>query len=236
MHSSSNFNRTRRLCTSFFLLIGFSLFPCNAQEGEKVSLKFISFPKSSEAEPLELRTGNAKTIEIEAPSNEVSKAHVVKALSTWQIGKMVTGDDGKPKFEVYGETKALASSRQLLLLVRKGQTNADGLEVIAIDSRKSQFDGGKFLYMNVSKVAIAGQIGEQKIALKPGSYSIIKPKPDRGARKNLCHVSFAYSVNKKWKVFSSTVWPIHKDARALVFFYQDPTTKRLRLQAIRDFL
>jgi hypothetical protein len=236
MHSAINFNRAQRLYTYVLLVAGFSLFPCSAQEGAKVSLTFVTFPRNSDAEPLELLIGEAKSIEIEAPSNEISKTHLVPARSTWTIGKMVTGDDGKAKFEVYGKTKALTSSRQLLLLIRKGQTNADGFDIIAIDSRKAEFGGEKFLFLNASKVAIAGKIGKEKIALKPGSYKVIKPKPDRGVRKNLCHVSFAYGVKKEWKVFSSTIWPVHKNARALVFFYQDPSTKRLRLHAIRDFM
>lgn len=236
MHSAICLNRTRCLYTCLLLLTGFSLLPCSAQEGAKVSLEFVCFPRASDAEPLQLLTGDAKAIEIETPSNEVSKAHMVQARSTWVLGKMITGDDGKQKFEVYGKTKALASSKQLLVLLRKGATNADGFEIIALDSQKIKFGGEKFLFLNTSKVAIAGKIGKQSIALKPGSHSMIKPKPDRGVRKNLCHVSFAYLRNKEWKIFSSTTWPVHKNARALVFFYQDPTTKRLRLHAIRDFM
>lgn len=236
MHNTICVNRRRLIYTCLLLLVGLSLFPCNGQEGAKVSLQFVCFPRASDAETLQLLTGEAKTIDIETPSNEISKPHMVQARSTWVIGKMITGDDGKPKFEVYGKTKALASSKQLLVLLRKGATNADGFEIIALDSRKISFGGEKFLFLNTAKVAIAGKIGKQSVALKPGAHSIIKPKPDRGVRKNLCHVSFAYSVKKEWKIFSSTTWPVHKNARALVFFYQDPTTKRLRLHAIRDFM
>jgi len=236
MHSTTCFNRTRLIYTCLLLLVGFFLFPCSAQEGAKVSLKFVCFPRANDTEPLQLLTGDAKAIEVETPSNEVSKPHMVQARNTWVIGKMITGDDGKPKFEVYGKTKALTSSKQLLVLLRKGATNADGFEIIALDSRKINFGGEKFLFLNTAKVAIAGKIGKQAVALKPGAHTIIKPKPDRGVRKNLCHVSFAYLRNKEWKIFSSTTWPVHKNARALVFFYQDPTTKRLRLHAIRDFM
>lgn len=235
MHSAINFNRTRRLCASFLLLAGFSLFPCTAQDGQ-VILKFVSFPKVSDPEPLEFLIGEAKTMKVEAPSNEISKPYAVKRQKYWMVGKMVAGEDGKSIFEVYGKTKALTSSKQLLLLIRKGKTNAEGFEIIALDSRKAQFAGEKFLFLNAAKVDIAGVIGKKKFALKPGQHSIVKPKADRGARKNLCHVSFAYRRQKEWKTFSSTVWPVSKNVRALIFFYQDPKTKRLRLHTIRDFL
>jgi hypothetical protein len=236
MHSAINFNRTRRLCTSFFLLAGFSLFPCGAQEGQKIALKFVSFPGVADPEPLELLIGEEKIMEVEAPSSEISKPYAVKRQATWMVGKMVTGEDGKSKFEIYGKTKALTSSKQLLLLIRKGKTNAEGFKILALDGRGTQFAGEKFLFLNVAKVDIAGVVGKKKFALKPGAHSILKPKADHGARKNLCHVSFAYRQQKEWKVFSNTTWPVSKSARALVFFYQDPKTRHLRLHTIRDFL
>ena len=218
------------------VLISLFLHPCHAQQEQGVALKFVSFPKTSDEEPLELLLSDSRTVAIKAPSNEVSKTHMVRAQRSWVIGKRVTDEDGNPNFKIYGKTQALASPKQLLVLIRKGPNNSDGFDIIALDGQKAKFNNGKFLFMNTANVGIAAVIGEQKIALQPGKHQVIKPEPNAGARKNLCHVSFAYRRNEDWKVFSSTMWPINKNARALVFFYQDNKTKRLRLHTIRDFM
>jgi hypothetical protein len=236
MRTAIKFNRTQLLRICFILLTGFSLFPCAAQEGQTVALKFVSFPKTTDPEPLELLVGEGRTIKVDAPSYDISKPHAVTSQGVWRIGKTVKGEDGKSKFEVYGETKALQSSKQLLLLIRKGRTNAEGFKIIAFDSQDTQFGGEKFLFLNGSKVEIAGVIGNSKFALKPGTHIIIRPEVVHGERKNLCHVSFAYSRDEKWKPFSSTVWPVSKDARSLVFFYHDPQSSKLSLHTIQDVL
>ena len=204
---------------------GLSLLPCSAQEGENVTLQFLSFPKSLDPKPVELLIGDGKTLEVEIPTNELSETHKVKRLSTWAVGKSDIDKDGKPTFKVFGQAKALGSAKQLILLVRKGAENADGMEVIPIDNDIANFGGGKFLFMNAAKVDIAGEAGGVKFAIKPGAHTIIKPKADANGRT--FHAMFYFRKDNEVRPFFSSKWPISDKARNLIFFYHDPETGRL---------
>jgi len=60
------------------------------------------------------------------------------------------------------------------------------------------------------------------------------PKAETNGRT--FHAMFYFRAGDKAKPFFSSKWPTTKNARGLIFFYQDPETKRLRLHSIRDFL
>jgi hypothetical protein len=213
---------------------GLSLLPCSAQEGENVTLQFLSFPKSLDPKPVELLIGDRNFLEVEIPTNELSKPYKVKRLSTWAVGKSGIGEDGKPAFTVFGQAKALGSAKQLILLVRKGADNADGMEVIPINNDIANFGGGKFLFMNAAKVDIAGEAGGVKFVVKPGSHTIIKPKADTTGRT--FHAMFYFRKDNEASPFFSSKWPISDKVSNLIFFYHDPETKRLRMHTIRNFL
>ena len=230
--------------TRLSLLAGFalSLLPCAAQQGADVTLQFLSFPKSIDPQPVELLLGNGRTISVQIPTNEFSPTYKVKRQKLWAVGKTVTGEDGKTFFKVFGKTRALASPKQLILLVRKGAKNSDGMAVIPIDNQVGHFGGGSFLFMNASKLDVGGRLTDPKgriateeFALQPGRHTVVKPNGGGGGR-NLVHTSLFYREGDKVKPFFSSTWPLNDKARAMVFFYRDPTTGHLRLHSIRDFL
>jgi len=211
-----------------------SVLPSAAQEGATVALQFLSFPRSLAPEPVELVVGEGKTIVVEIPTNELSRTYKVKRQGTWAVGETIEGKDGNPACKTFGQARALASPRQLILLIRKGRENADGFELIPIDSRGTKFGGGKFLFLNATKINIAGVVGAEKFAVRPGKYAIIKPKIKAG--EHTCHTALYYQKDGKQKNFFSSKWPVSKTARGLIFFYHDPDTRRIRLHSIRDFL
>ncbi len=208
--------------------------PCFAQNAGKVSVRFLSFPKALEPVKLELRLAEGKTLDIEAPSNEFSPPASVDATGIWAVGETVDGPEGEPVFKEYGRTKAAASPQQMLLMVRKGETNSDGFELLALDGRINAFGGGKFLFMNAAKVDIAGIVGEEKFVVKPGAHTIIKPRPEKDG--GLAHAMFYFRKNDEPRAFFSSRWPIGDHTRSMVFFYHDPLSKHIRMHTIRDFL
>jgi hypothetical protein len=207
---------------------------CPAQNAGKVSVRFLSFPKALEPVKLELRLAEGKTLDIEAPSNEFSPPIAVDATGIWAVGETVDGPEGEPVFMEYGRTKTAASPQQMLLLVRKGEKNPDGFDLIALDGRVNAFGGGKFLFMNAAKVDIAGVVGEEKFVVKPGKHTIIKPKAE--GDQGLATASFYFRKNDEPRAFFSSRWPLGDHVRGMVFFYHDPVSKHIRMHTIRDFL
>lgn len=206
-----------------------------AQEEEKVAVQFLSFPKAIDPKPVELLVGENKTIEVKIPTNEFSEVYHVKRMENWAVGKIETGKDNKPAFTVYGGAKSLAAPSQLILLVRKGQENSEGMVVIPIDNQLTNFGGGQFLFVNAASLDVAGQLGDSKFVVKPGKFAIIKPKPQTDESKSLVHATLYYRKDDVVKPFFSSTWPVNNRARTMVFFYEDPSTGHLSLHSIRDF-
>ena len=212
-----------------------------AQEAEKVTLRFISFPKSANPQPVELLIGDGKTMEVKIPTNALSEPYKVPRLSTWTVGKLepAKSADANPVFTTYGTAPALASANQLILLIRNGKENAEGMRVIPLDNNTDHFGGGQFFFMNASKVDIAGMLGGTQFVLKPGKHTIIEPKEvnrREGGGPEGVFTEFYFRKETEARPFFSSTWPANKKARSMVFFYHDPTNERLRMHTIRDYI
>jgi len=212
-----------------------------AQEAEQVTLRFLSFPKSASPQPVELLIGDGKTLEVKIPTNALSEPYGVPRLSTWAVGQFepAKSKDGKPVFNSYGTAPALASTNQLILLIRKGRENSDGMRVVPLDNNTGHFGGGQFFFMNAAKVDIAGMLGGTQFVLKPGKHTIIEPKETRqrdGAEGKLFFTEFYFRKETEARPFFSSTWPANNKARSMIFFYHDPHNERLRMHTIRDYL
>ena len=222
--------RLHPLYTAIFLML--ATLTVGAQD--QVKLKFLSFPRTVNPQPVELLIGEDKTLAVEAPTNALSQSHVVPRLSTWAVGETVTNDEGESRFNLFGSAPSIQSDSQIILIIRNGASNSDGVEIIPIDDQPANFGGGKFLFMNATQTDIAGECGGVRFAIRPGERTIIKPEAGRDDR--LFHAMFYFRKEDAPRPFFSSKWPISDKARALVFFYHDPNTKQIRLHSIRDFI
>jgi hypothetical protein len=232
----SSISRIRMALLATFALI-FTL-PCLAQKPDDVvTLQFVSFPKSIDPKPVELLLGEGKTLEVKIPTNALSGEYKVKRLDQWVFGKSTVKENDKISFETYGQAHALGSPKQIILLVRKGAENADGMEIIPIENNAENFGGGIFFFMNAATVDIAGIIGDKKFALKPGKFTTVTPKIKKpNPESKTIQTQLFFRKNHEPKPFFSSIWPLDEKARSMIFFYHDPHTKRLRMHTIRDFL
>lgn len=215
-------------------ILGFSL-SAHAQDAT-VNLRFVSFPKAANAKPIELFLGEGKTMEVEIPTNSISETYKVPALTTWSLGKTTTNPEGKTMFQVFGKTPTSGSAEQLILVMRKGPEDADGLELTAIKNSDDGFKGGKYIVMNAARVDIAGFIGTSKFTLKPYKFEIIAPQPTKIEENRMyCFAKFFFRKNEELEPFFSATWRFNEEARSMVFFYHDPNSKQLRLHTIRTY-
>jgi hypothetical protein len=201
------------------------------------SVQFVAFPLSNDPQPVELLVGEGKTLEVELPSNSLSQSYKVPALGSWALGKTVEGPDGKSTFDVYGQTRAAISEKQVILVIRKGKENSEGFELVSFDSGSKGFGGGKYIFLNGTNVDIAGDAGGTKFALKPKKHTLIAPNPSevREERKYL-YITLFFRKGEKATPFYSSTWRFSEKARTMVFFYHDPHNDRLRTHTIRDYL
>jgi hypothetical protein len=214
------------------------LMPWIAGGQEKaVFVQFVAFPITADPKPVELLVGEGETIEVELPSNSLSRPYKVPALGSWALGKSMEGPDGKSTFDVYGRTRASSSEKQVILVIRKGKENSEGFELAAFDSDAKGFGGGKYLFLNGAKVDIAGDAGGTKFALKPNKHALIAPNPSEAEEeKKLLYITLFFRKGEEATPFYSSTWRFSEKARSMVFFYHDPNGQQLRTHTIRDYL
>ncbi|MFU8893741.1 MAG: hypothetical protein ACNA8L_08945 [Luteolibacter sp.] len=218
--------------TLLTLTAAFSTFVTGAIAQQKISLQFISFPRSTNLEPIELLLGEGETKEVYIPGHELSPAYRVDAMTTIAVGKTVTNENGESRFQVYGQAPALAATQQIILLIRKGDENSDGFQLLPINGERSDFTGGSFLFFNASQIAVGGIIGDQEFALRPGQRRLLKPSATH--QGGGCQVTLSYQHQEDWKKFYDTRWSVNPRYRSLIFFFQDPESGQLGVSPIVD--
>lgn len=208
-----------------------------AQEGEKVKVRFVSFPKSADPQPVELLVGDGETILVDLPTNSVSSVYTITKPARWILGKTIVDAEGESTFQTYGTAPALASPEQLIIVIRDGKSDADGLKLVPFDDRTSNFGGGKYIFFNGSKVDIACILGETKFALKPLQHKLVAPKPsDVIDDRNYLYTYLYFRKGEQATPFYSSTWRFSEKARSMVFLYHDTHNQRLRIHTIRDYL
>lgn len=207
-----------------------------AQQAD-IEIQFVSFPKLADAKPVELLIGEGETMAVELPTNSISTVYKVKPLAKWVIGKTEVNGEGEESFGIYGQAPAIASPKQLILVIRKGKEDADGLELIPMDNRGSHFGGGKYFLMNATKVDIAGSVGTEKFALKPNAHTLVAPEPTKTkGESKYCYAQIYFRKDEEVQPFFTSTWRFNENARTMVFFYHEPTTNQLKLHTIRDYV
>lgn len=211
-------------------------FPCTAQDA-KIELQFVLFPKHAGHEIVELRVGPDETIEVELPTNSLSPVYRVDALSEWAIGKSGTNEEGEFTFDVFGKTEAISSKKQLILVQPDAREDTEKFKLTSFQLDQSGFSRGKYLFLNVTKVDIAIQIGDSELALKPGQHQLVKPKASKvkNDRKYL-HVYIYFKKGEEAQPFYSSTWRFIDNARTMVFFYHEPVHGQLKHHSIINYL
>lgn len=201
-----------------------------AQAEGALSLRFLAFPKDSDSKPIELLVGEGKTIPIETPGHTLSPTYKVNRPALLVVGTTTKNAKGEAVFQVFGKAPPLATSKQIILLMRKGEDNSAGFVVLPIDGDLAKFPGASFLFINASSLQVGGKIGDKTFQLKPGQRDLLQPAPTHAG--DCAQVTLAYQKEEKWRAFVDTRWSVNKRRRLLVFFYQDPESGDLGVAPI----
>jgi len=220
----------------FIILAATSPAVVQAQE-EQVELRFIAFPKATVSETVELKIGEGETLPVRLPYRSVSPPVQVPAMENWTLGKTVETEEGVPIFEVYGSAESTGTRKQLVLVIRNGPKNADGLSPVATDYSDAGLGGGDYFFMNATQVVIAGTLGDTKFWLNPDDHKIITPEVSKTKEgRGYCYMKAFYRNKEETQPFFSSTWRYHEEARSMVFFFHDTNTGQLRLHTTRSFV
>ncbi len=219
-------------------VIAATIQPASAQEKVITSVRFVTFPVYTPTEPIELIVGDGSLVPIELPTNSLSPVYRMENIQKCILGKKVVDKEGKPSFEIYGQTPKLSSTDQIILVTSKGAKPSDGFEMIPFDGSEDGFGGGKYLLLNASEADIAGNIGTSKFSIKPNQHKLIAPTPSKeetDGRKYL-YTTVYFRTGDIIRPFYSSTWRLSDKAKCMVFFHHDPNTKQLRTHTIRHYI
>ncbi len=222
-----------------FLAVGgihFMSLACPGQENG-ISLQFVAFPKIADAEPVELLLGDGKTMKVELPTNRLSPIYKVEPMAHWALGKASKDDKGEFAFNTYGKAPSIASTNQLILVIRSGPNESDGFELIPMDNGTVNFGGGKFFFMNAARVNVAVEIGDVKLKLEPRQHKMVQPNPSKSeGKREYLYVYLHFRKGTEAVPFYDSTWRYNENVRSMVFLYHDPHSGQLRTHTIRDYL
>ena len=214
------------------------LLPAHGQDGGKINVRFVSFPKCADPKDMELVVGTeGKTMLVELPTNSISKTYTIDRPESWRLGKTDKNEEGKPIFNTYGQAPMIAPSEQLVLVLRKGATDEDGLKLVPMDGSLEGFGEASYLVYNFTSVKIAAKLGDKAFPVTAMSHEIVKPAPSEVKNgRELIHVHFATPEKGEWELFHTSSWPYVKKSRTMVFFYADPNSPNVLIHGITDYL
>ena len=127
-------------------------------------------------------------------------------------------------------------SKVLILVSKDAKNRVLPIQMKAINASDDQFGPGELYFMNFTKSAIFGRVGEKKLNLKAGSFQIIKePIKKMGYYRIELDSMGKKEKDRSWLLRQS--WVHQPKVRRVVFVLPLPQQKRIKLYstAIRDF-
>ena len=111
---------------------------------------------------------------------------------------------------------------------------AKGYQPVVMASNDPNFKPGDVYFYNHANKPVLGYVGSAKFTLSPGKGKTLRPT---GARaEGFYDVGFGVKEKEGNRALSTTRWPVEKQIRSYVFFFVNPSTKRLDFRAVDEFV
>jgi hypothetical protein len=213
-----------RLATVFALLFS-ALAP--AQEAPKsgdLKVRFLAERAPQDIGQVVMATPEAKSAAFDLPVNNLSEP--LAAPARLFALKPATGKD----VSLANITLPENGKSFIILLVPA----ASGYKPVVISAEDPSFKPGDVYFYNHGDKPVLGYVGTATFVLPPGKGQTLTPK---GAKPEKYYdVGFGVREKEGDRALSTTRWPVDDKIRSYVFFFVNPTTKRLDFRAVDEFV
>jgi hypothetical protein len=220
-----------------FVLIGGALAPSAHAQAEpaQTNLSLLALPPRVQHPPLFLLQEDKTTLPVEIVANRLTGPFKATVEKRWRFSLASQPAAEGAKLPLAASCPAIRSAAdQLVVLVKKPGTET-AYRAFAVNINPASFQERQFLVVNLTPKEIAGEVGGARVAFPPGKPVFVTPKAN--VAEDLCHAMFLTREGEKpWKPFFSTNWPLKDKIRGLVFFYQDPSGRKILIHTVTDFL
>lgn len=217
-------SRRPSLPPSLLLLAALCTSLATAKPEKPIEVRYAAMALPPGHDKLVMVTEEIRSEAFEPPVNFLSEPLVVPARS-FQIQKE---DDTKSLAQV-----ALPEQgNSFVVLLVPGEKIL--FEAVVIPARDGKFRPGHFYVHNVSSKSVIGQVGTTRFALPPRKGSVVRPE---GAREERFYdVLLGVRENESNRVISSSRWPLSRQTRTYVFFYDNSKRGDVDFRAIDEFV
>lgn len=142
-------------------------------------------------------------------------------------------DPSKPPYEILAQTTIPEAIKQALVILNPVQRKAGVPTVFQARVQDlAKFKGGDYMYMNLTNVNVAIQLGEKKITLKPGEVTIHAAEGIAQPTNIPVSYHFFHPTQEKWKLLSASTVVMQPTRREICIFSWDPQYNRVDYHGI----
>lgn len=218
----------RLLCICLFVLCPVV---SHAQEGRKVSCRFVCFEGAVPPPPFINAFDKGIEVTCTIPANTFSEPFVCFAKGN--VITFVTSDDRKPLAAATIPEHVKAAILVFVPAVK--QPSPVPWRVFVIEDTVKNFpDGGAFV-ANFYKQDIRFVLGESNITLKSGTDHGFA-RPEKRDAFNMAPVIFQFQQGDTWRTASESLLRFVPGLRYLIFAYVDAASGRPRIATFQDFM
>ena len=219
---------SRFLFIPLFLLIVQSVRGAEDAPAKGISIRLFAAALAKDQGAVCILAGDARGAAFELPTQNLSDSQITPSRNFLIISASAAVDPPPAALASIRLPEQGADFRIILVPAADGS-----YKPVVIRGDDPKFSHGDFFFINLSTHAMLGVLGTTRIDLKPGSQEIIRPS---GAKSDsFFEVKFAHYEQQKLLPLTDSCWPIVKDNRSYIIFYNGKGG-RPAYRAVDEFL
>lgn len=136
-------------------------------------------------------------------------------------------DPAKPAYLTLAQARIPEGMNKALIILIPAKKSESGLLYHCKVQTLAKFKGGDYLYLNLSPMNIAVQMGDTKIALKPGSTTIHEASSLTKSTNTPVSYHYFNAKQEKWRLLSASTIVMRPTRREICIFSWDPRFERV---------
>jgi len=213
-----------RLATIFVLLFSALASAQVGSKGGELKVRFLAERTPKDLGQVLMATEKEKSAAFDLPVNNLSEPQDAP-------GRAFAVKPAAGKDVALATVTLPESGKSFIVLLIPAAT---GYKPVVIAAEDPSFKPGDVYFYNHGDKPVLGYVGTATFVLPPGKGQTLTPK---GAKPEKYYdVGFGVREKEGDRPLSTTRWPVDEKIRSYVFFFVNPTTKRLDFRAVDEFV
>lgn len=219
---------TRLLIFPLILLFTHHAIAAEQAALKRLSIRIFAVALAKDQGPVCVMVGESRNPAFEIPTTQLSDPQSVTARD-FILAEATTTPEAPPVALATIHLPEQGTDFRIILI----PTANKSYKPVVIRGDDPKFSNGDFFFINLSTHDILGILGATKLDLKPGAQEMVKPVSTKSDK--FFEVKIARREEGKLLPLTNTCWPIVKDNRSFVIFYNGENG-RPTYRAVDEFM